>query len=237
MPVAAKSDFKPKLTQALYGGGQVSFQSVDLEAIPLRHSEHQKRADSVLLVAGMQPIVIKDWRMWYGPRFQGIVALPGFDSIDLAYQVHKRSAGYDGLIIFYADYDRGLLQSYEPFIEARFGRFPLLPRVCIDIQKPFSGQGISASQAHLSSHYGIGVAKPSVDMEAFDRVLTGPFFGLSQAAVRRELVRIKDERNAKCLVDNIADLEFIAKNIRWQNKFKISITYPNEAKIAELEGE
>lgn len=237
MPVAAKADFKPKLVQALYGGGRVTFQSADLEAVPLRHSEHQKRADSVLLVAGMQPIVIKDWKMWYGPSFQSMVALPKFDSIDLAYLVHKRSTGYDGLIIFYSDYDHGLLQSYEPLIRERYDSFPLLPRVCIDIQKPFGGQGISASQAHLSSHYGIGVEKPSVNMEVWDRVLTGPFFGMSQAAVRKELVRIRDERNARCLIDNIADLEFIARNIRWQNKFKISITYPNEAKIAELEGE
>ena len=237
MPVAAKTSFKPKLMQALYGGGRIRFLSVDLEALPLRHNEHQKSADSVLLVAGIQPIMISGLRLEYGKPEQKMVSLPECDSIDLANWVHTESEGYDALVIFYSNYDHGVLQSYEPLISARYGRFTPLPSVCVDIMKPFAGQGISASQAHLSQFYGIGVEKQSISLEIWDRVVVGPFFGMSRPMINRECRRIRDERNAKCLVDNVADLVFIAKNIRYQNKLKISLTYPNEQKIAELLGE
>lgn len=238
IPAAAKrgNGFYQKLMNALYNGGKIRFLSVDLEALPMRHNEHQKNADSILLVAGIQPIIIDGLKVVYGLPKQKMVSLPEFNSVDLANWVHSESKGYDALVIFYAGYDHGVLQSYEPLIRAMYGSFTPLPPVCIDIMKPFAGQGISASQAHLSQFYSIGVEKPSVSMEIWDRVVTGAFFGLGQEDINRECRRIRDERNRRCLIDNIADLVFIAKNIRYQKPFKIVLTYPNDAKMAELLG-
>ncbi len=79
--------------------------------------------------------------------------------------------------------------------------------------------------------------KRSVNIGIWRHVVAGKFFGFSEAEVRRECRRIRDERNALRLVDNAGFGVFIAKNIRYQNKFRIMLTYPNEAKMAELLGE
>lgn len=234
MPQPAKAATKPKLLQALYGGGRFKILSVDIEALPLGDSDCNP--DSVVLVIGLQSITIECWHIQYGKPKQEWVR-EGFDSVDLANWAHEQSAGFDALLMYYAKYDHDILQSYEPFISESYGRFTPLPPVCIDIMGPFSRQGISASQAHLSAHYGIGVEKQSVNIEIWRRVVAGRFFGFTEAETMRECRRIRDERNARCLIDNIADIVFIAKNIRYQNRFRMLATYPNESKIKELLGE
>nr|WP_276978658.1 hypothetical protein [Ferrimicrobium acidiphilum] len=230
-----KKNLVPKINDALNNSGKLVIASVDTEALGLGDPRFPQ--DKVLLVGGVQKLVIEGDEFYIGKPWQPMVDFKNVDSVDVAAKVHDRVQGADMLIAHYARYDIGVLKQYEPAIEERFGSFKPLPNVTVDIMAPVRSFGVSASQAHVINHFGLGAQKNSVNIEIWQDSVVGWFNGMSIAERKASLFEIRDTRNKGCLAENIAELAFESRFGFWMNKTSVKETYPNRWAMLEILGQ
>lgn len=233
-PKSVKETFIPKVEDALYNGDKLSLGSVDLEALGMGDPKYPH--DKVLLVGGFQKLTIENHKVYFGQVKQPIVDLPKVNSIDVAAKVHNLAAECDALLAHFARYDVGVLRSYEPKIIAKYGSFKPLPNVVIDLMSPMKAYDISASQAHIITHFDLGAQKSSVNLETWQDVVKGEFDGMTHAEQKAAVLEIRDTRNKGCLASNIAELAFTSRQMPYVNKFSLKETYPNLYAMSKILG-